>query len=271
MIPRDLFQRLSSAGLLAALLQAPVWAENSDIMQVSIGMEKNRAPYTYLDKQQQAQGILVEAITELCKKIPMTCTFSVDHFDTLVGKMHTYQLQGFVVIDTFIYPELDNLKLTAPLCTLQPVLVQLAAEKPRLTPDDFKNTTIGVRAGSLLHLYLLDQYSSVARIRTYQLSEEGIFDLTSKRINALFVDDAFFNQQVKNTVLGTTDSAAQLVSYPVTDVELPPTNMRLALRGNDTTLLNTFNKILQDKSPPNCADLLKSPIMPTPSQPVAQQ
>lgn len=44
MIARDLFLRLSGAGLLAALLQTPVWAENSDIMQVSIGMEKNRAP-----------------------------------------------------------------------------------------------------------------------------------------------------------------------------------------------------------------------------------
>lgn len=271
MMLRQLFQILSRSVLIAVLLPAPLWAENVDIPQITIGIEKHRAPYTYLDKQQKTQGILVDMLTDLCKEIPVKCQFSVDHFDTLVEKTQTYQLQGFVVIDTFIYTEFDDLKLTAPLCTLQPILVQLATEKPKLTPDDFKNTTIGTRTSSLFHLYLLEQYSSVARLKTYQLSEEGIFDLTSKRINILFVDDAFFNQQVKNTVLGTTNSASKLVAYPAKDVELPATSMRLALRGNDTALLNKFNKLLQDKPPPNCADLLKPPMMPTPSQPAAQQ
>lgn len=232
-------------------------------LQLYIGIEKNRQPYTYLDDKQQAQGILVDAMTTLCKKINATCEFVAGNFDQLLENVQTFQLNGMVIIDTFLYPEIDKLKLTPPLCTFRPVFIQKQSAPDRQTPEDFKGTMIGVREGSLLHLHILDEYGSVARMKSYALLEAGVFDLISGRTDVLFADDAFFKQRVLNTALGSTNAPSKLVSHSLADLELPATSMRLAVREQDTALLAKLENALQTTAPPpNCADLPNKPHPP---------
>jgi ABC-type amino acid transport substrate-binding protein len=253
-------------GILLALgLLMPAQAQETQpaTLHLYIGIEKNRQPYTYLDDKQQAQGILVDAITTLCGKINATCEFVSGNFDQLLENVQTFQLNGMVVIDTFLYPEIDKLKLTSPFCTFKPVFIQKQSAPHRRTLEDFKGTMIGVREGSLLHLHILDEYGSVARMKPYALLEAGVFDLVSGRTDVLFADDAFFKQRVLNTALGITHAPSKLVSYSVADLTLPETSMRLAVREQDTALLATLEKALQTTAPPpDCADLPNKPHPP---------
>ena len=122
--------------------------------------------------------------------------------------------------------------------------------------EDFQRSTIGVLSGSLHHFYLLDEYSSLARIKPYELLESGVLDLVFGRIDSLFADEAFFEARIKNTSLSNIDKPGQLVAIKVGQPELSPTAMRLVVRKNDTELLAVLNNNILH-SPPACTDLLE--------------
>ncbi|WMP19408.1 substrate-binding periplasmic protein [Thiothrix lacustris] len=258
--------------LLAFCLFAPLQAQDTELtaLQLYIGFERNHQPYTYLDDKQQAQGILVDAMKALCTTAKVNCVFVAGNFDKLMEDVQTFQLSGLLVIDTFFFPEIDKVKFTSPFCTFNPVFIQKQSAKNRQSPQDFKGAMIGVREGSLLHLHILDTYSSVARLKSYPLLEAGVFDLISGRTDVLFADNTFFKQRILNTPLGNTDTPSKLVAYPLAKLELPATSMRLAVRAQDTKLLETLEKALHTTTPPpDCADLPTKQPLPTASKPAA--
>lgn len=248
-----------TAHLLAlcfCLLVTPARAAETAISELYIGFEKNRAPYAYLDEQQEPQGILIDSINDLCAKLSAKCQFVADNFDTLIENLQIYQLNAVLVIDNFVSPPLDHLKLSGPLCSFQPAFVQKGSDKPRNKPEDFQGITIGIRDGSIMHLRLLEDYGSMAQIRPYPLLEAGILDLASGRINVLFGEAAFFQDRVTKTSLGDSNNPDYLRAFPLENLELPATSMTLAIRENDTTGFSDINKLLKNRPLPTCTELL---------------
>ncbi len=245
--------------LLCLLTNTQADEAKPEKMQLYLGIANKRIPYTYIDKQQQASGILVASVTHLCEQINAHCNFVAEDFEQLLEDVRTFKLHGMIVIDDFISPEIDGLKLTSPLCMLTPALIQKQVENPRLAPEDFKSTTIGVQEGSLLHLYLLDAYSSSARLKPYPILESAVFDLVSGRIDALLADDAFFRERVAKTILGKANSNVSLIAPKLDGVDLPATSMTLAVRAHDKELLAALEQAIQASGKTlSCASLLKT-------------
>ena len=247
--------------LLPFLLTTVLAQENptEKKQQIYIGIEENRMPYVGLDDKQQAHGILVTAITHLCETINAECKFILGEFEQILQDVQTYKLNTLVVIDTFILPKIDKLKLTPPLCKIQPVFIHKRDENSSTKSEDFKGTTIGVREGSLLHLYLLEKYNHYARIKAFPLLESGIFDLDSGRIDSLVTDQTFFSKKLQETPLGKGYSATPLNILPADKVTLPATSMRLALREQDVELYESLTKAIQaNGQAPYCIELLVS-------------
>jgi ABC-type amino acid transport substrate-binding protein len=227
-----------------------------------IGIETHRIPYSYVNDQQKKQGILVEATTQLCERINAHCTFVTDNFPSLLQQLANHQLHAVINIDTVILPKIDKLKLSIPLCRINPVFIQQKSSDKK-TFSDFKNTTIGVLEGSLLHFYLLDYYSSLTRIKAYSVLESAVFDLTSGRIDALYADEAFFQQRVATTSLAHKITPPIFIDEQREQPTLAPITMALVLRENDNELFTLFEKALSvKKQPPDCTRLLKQEKQP---------
>ncbi|CAA6828340.1 MAG: L-arginine-binding protein [uncultured Thiotrichaceae bacterium] len=251
--------------LLTCSLLMNVQADEKAQKKLYFGIENNRIPYSNLDDKQQPYGALIDATRHICKNIKAECEFVPGDFDQLMQDVQTYKLQGLIVIDTFLLPETDRLKLTPALCKIQPVFIQKRQGKHRSQKEDFKNTTIGVLEGSLLHFYLLDEYSNHSRIKSYPLLESGVFDLFSGRITALFTDQAFFTERVKKTLFGNEEKEFSMIAMKTTKITLPDTSMRLALREQDNELYEELTKVIQAQGKtPACIDLLTSSKPSTP-------
>lgn len=225
-------------------------------LQLHIGIEDNRVPYSFLDANQQPTGILVHGIKQLCEKIKAECSFHIKGFDQMLQELQTLQLQSMTIIDSLVLPDIDQLSLTTPICRIEPVFIQRQTNKPRTQPEDFRQSTLGVLGGSLLHLYLLDEYSSYARLKPYLILESGILDLLSGRIDGLFADRAFFNARIDATSLVQDNSPEQLNAFAVSNVELEGTTMALAIHVENTDLIKRLAKAIGDKQPPNCTELV---------------
>ncbi|OQX03151.1 MAG: hypothetical protein BWK73_40495 [Thiothrix lacustris] len=176
----------------------PIVAEKSPLY---IGIPSSRQPYAYLDAQKQAEGILVDAIRAACQQMQTNCEFATGSPDQLLQDLQTLKLNALLVVDAFIAPEVDKLQLTQPICKPQPVFIQRANAPTRSKPEDFRGTTLGVAEGSIFHIYLLDEYSNQARLKTYPFMDNAVFDLVFGRLDALFAEEALIQARIMDTPL----------------------------------------------------------------------
>ena len=219
-----------------------------------IGIPSSRQPYAYLDAQKQAAGILVDAIRAACQQMETICEFVTATPDQLLQDLQAVKLNALLVVDAFIAPEVDKLQLTQPICKPQPLFIQKANAPARSKPGDFRGTTLGVAEGSIFHIYLLDEYSNQARLKTYPFTDDAVFDLVFGRLDALFAEEALIQARIMDTPL---DGYLSFRTTAADAQTLPTTAMRLAVRDMDNDLLKALNTALQATlKEQTCAQLL---------------
>ena len=248
--------------ILLSLLCLPAVAESTTPIvtekpSLYIGTPPNRSPYAYLDAQKQAAGILVDAVRASCQHMQVTCEFVSGTPDQLLQDLQAVKLNALLIVDAFIAPEVDKLQLTQPICKPKPLFIQRANAPVRSKPEDFRGTSIGVLEGSIFHIYLLDEYSSQARLKAYPFADSAVFDLVFGRLDALFAEEAMIKARITDTSLEGYLHFKVIEADPKT---LPATAMVLALREQDTDLFKDINNALQATlKGQNCAQLLATP------------
>lgn len=248
--------------MLLNLLCLPVGAESTTSVVTEkpplyIGIPPKRPPYAYLDAKKQAAGILVDAVRASCQHMQVSCEFVSGTPEQLLQDLQAVKLNALLVVDTFMAPEVDKLQLTQPICKPKPMFIQRANAPTRSKPEDFRGTTLGVLEGSIFHIYLLDEYSSQARLKAYPFIDNAVFDLVFGRLDALFAEEALIKARITDTSLEGYLHFKVIEADPKT---LPTTAMVLALREQDTDLLKDMNNALQATlKGQNCAQLLAAP------------
>lgn len=225
-------------------------------LSLQIGIPVSRRPYAYLDTQKQPAGILVAVIQQVCQQIQANCQFTGGNTEQLIQDLQTIKLNAVLIVDDFIMPDVDKVKLTTPLCTLKPAFLQKAGAPPRHKPEDFRGSTLAMQEGSIFHIYLLDEYSSQARLKPHPFMENAIFDLVFGRLDALFADEAFIQAQIIQTAL---NGYVEFMLTPVETAAIPPTAMTLAIRDQDHDLFKALEIALPNiKASQPCASLLST-------------
>jgi ABC-type amino acid transport substrate-binding protein len=248
--------------------------EGQQLQQFYIGIEINRMPYSSVDANGKAIGLLTTSISQLCKAIQVKCDFVIGHFDQMLKDIHFQKITALVVLDQLILPKTDKLQLTPPLCTLQPVFIHWSYLTRSTKASKLAGTTIGVQEGSPLHFYLLEKYADKTLIKPYSLLQSGMFDLLTKRIDRLATDKAFASANLKHTTFAKKYITTLLSSENIDeededkDIKEPnfldsdiflTTQMTLAFRKDDLFLYKKLNQAIRERGQtPYCSDLLPS-------------
>ena len=232
----------------------------------SFGMEINHMPYTGLDNDTKAVGLLITSISKLCKKIQIKCEFVSDNFIKMLRDIHLDKLDALVIVDQLILPKTDKLQLTIPLCKIEPVFIHSSGVSKSIKVEDLAGTTIGVKEGSRLHFYLIEKYTPDVIIKPYSLQQSGLFDLLTQRIDRLATYKAlasanlakmsFAKESYISTSLSTKDNSNK-ESNRLNEERFLSTQMTLALRDDDRQLYEKLTQAIQARGQmPYCSDLL---------------
>lgn len=227
-----------------------------------IGIEDHKNPYSSFEQQNSLQGIMIDRINMICDTLNVQCKFSTGEIDSLLIDLKSFKLHAVFILDSFILPNLEKIYLTSELCKIEPIFIQKKSNLVRTKMKEFEKTTIGVQKGSLLHIYLLENYNSLAQLKPYVQLENGIFDLVTGRIDALFSDKSFFIGRVLSTTFGSKGNKNELVAVKVGEPDFPKTSMSLALRHNDKIRIKKIKNALSKMGNTlPCSNLFKAPII----------
>jgi ABC-type amino acid transport substrate-binding protein len=246
---------------------------NTDEQQLYIGIEINNSPYISLDSNAQATGLLIKYVRQLCKTISVKCKFVTGNFASMLKAIHLYKLDILLISEQLVLPKTDKLKLTAPLCKIQPVFIHSSDLSNSIEKQDLTETTIGVQEGSRLHFQLIETYAPQVTIKPYSLLESGLFDLLTHRIERLATDKAFASAHLEKTTFAT-----HYITTPfsikngggeskgnISNKELDflsrynffSTQMTLAVRKDDQHIYEKLTLAIQNKGQtPYCSNLL---------------
>ena len=232
--------------------------EEPSNISFSIGIEDKRMPYSYLDENKKPAGILIDKTQSLCHSLKIKCDFILGEINDLLFQLRALKIQAVLIQDAFVIPSIDKIVLSPPLCKLNPIFIQKKTASPKNIPEDFTGSIIGVQKASSLHIYLLDNYNSLAHLKPYIQLESGVFDLVSGRIDVLFSDEAFFKQRILSTSLGNKNNPEQLILLDMDAIKIPEPTMTLAFRENDKKYIKLLKDKLSQSKIKYCSQLVKN-------------
>lgn len=240
-----------------SLFSAAIHADNSKRPLFYVGIAKNDQPFTLLNSKREASGLLVNFLNSICDHLNRKCDFYSKKHIELINVLKNQQIHALVVSDMVVLPDVDNALITPPICNINPIFVQKSTDDIYFKQTkDLERKTIGVKEGSALHLYLIKNYAGKSYIKTYPMMESAIFDLFFERIDAVFVDEAFYQDRVYNSPLGDPESEMQLIATKVEGISIPFNTMAIAVSNARKKLYNDIVDFMKGKSVTNCAGML---------------
>lgn len=202
---------------------------------VRFATEATYAPFEFVGADNKIQGFDIDLANALCKQMQAECTFTNQAFDSLIPSLRFRRFDA-VISGMDITPDrLKQVAFTQPYYENSAVFV---AQKGKFTDmASLAGKRVGMQNGSTHQKYLMDKHPEITAV-PYDSYQNAILDLKNGRLDSVFGDTAVVNEWL------VKDAGLATVGDKVTDKAYFGTGLGIAVRQNNTALLEKFNQAL---------------------------
>lgn len=209
------------------------------ITTIRFATEATYPPFEYVDDSGHITGFDIDIAKALCAAIKAQCTFTSQSFASLIPSLQLRKYDA-IIGGLGITPErLQQVDFTQSY--YQPSASFIAATSKHYSLKEIKGKIIGVQAGSTFETYLQDKYKNVVTVKTYASIQDAFLDLIAGRVDIVIADTPIALQWLNQ---GDNKKSYSIVDKPVTDDQYFGTGYGIAVRKNNTQLLNALNQAL---------------------------
>lgn len=224
-------KKLILAAVIVGTSLSAAAAEN-----IRFATEASYPPFEFVDANNTIQGFDIDLANALCEKIEAKCTFTNQAFDSLIPSLKFRRFDA-VIAGMDITPErAEQVSFTQPYYDNSAIFIVNKGQIEDVA--SLKGKRVGLQNGTTHQKYLLVKHPDITVV-AYDSYQTAILDLKSGRLSAVFGDSAVVNEWAKN------DEALVSLGEKVTDASYFGTGLAIAVRQNNTELLNKFNNALE--------------------------
>ncbi|AWK51554.1 amino acid ABC transporter substrate-binding protein [Clostridium beijerinckii] len=260
-IPRKLLILIVIINFIVMILEGTTAIDNSKTTTTNNQMEKDRLEeikgkgeitvdsplnditYFYLDtKTNKITGIDADIISEITKRLGINkVKIKESPFSDLLEKLNNDNSIDISVGGIYITPEREELvSFTQPLYKVSEAIVVPTFSKINFK-SDLKNAIIGVEKGTVF-VTVAEKWKEnnlIKDIVIYETSDDVLNAINSNKIDAGIVDSVI----VKYSLLKEKNLLIRMIKDYTPEVY---GTVGIAIRKNDTTLLNAFNEKINE-------------------------
>ncbi|WP_367680541.1 transporter substrate-binding domain-containing protein [Candidatus Fukatsuia anoeciicola] len=207
---------------------------------IHFATEASYPPFEFIGANNKIQGFDIELVQALYKKIGIPCDFTNQTFDSLIPSLKFHRFDAIIAGMDITTERLKQVNFSKSYYKNSALFItrKILKQKNIITNiSSLHNKRVGVQNGTTHQQFLQDKYPEIT-IVSYDSYQNAILDLKNNRLDAVFGDTAIVNEWLKNTNILVT------VSDKVTDANYFNNGLGIAVRYNNTELLNKLNTAL---------------------------
>ncbi len=213
----------------------------ADQIKIRFATEATYPPFEYINEAGQIQGFDIDIANALCKKIHAQCTFSNQSFSSLIPSLKIGKFDALISALGITAERQKQVSFTHAY--YEPTGSFVAARSKHYGIADVIGKTVGVQTSSTFETYVKDKYGSKVTMKSYASIQDAFLDLVSGRVDLVLADtpiaEAWLKQKNNSTTYGIVDK-------PIVDPAYFGSGYGIAVRKEDTDLLNVLNKALDE-------------------------
>lgn len=218
--------------LLFSVLISPLHAAGEPL---NVGVQIFNPPYVIRGSAQDVYGFDVDTMNYICKVINRTCQFHLMRFSDLIDAVKTKKMDVAISAITITPSRLEVVNFSFPyLPGVSRFLGNVNTSNQPFSVNALNNQTIGILKGSIA-IEQMKAMGATPRTKEYDSFDQMLEGLASKKVDAIFLDNANANFWVAN-------SAGRFA------VEGPPLTYGfgygIVVNKSDGSLLNQINDAL---------------------------
>jgi len=210
------------------------------ITKISFATEATYPPFEYVTRDGEIVGFDIDIAKAICKKLNAQCKFSNQPFDSLIPSLKLGKFDALIAALAITDQRKKHVAFSNPYYQNSGSFLTHKNSTMTLTPEGISGKTVGVQSGTTFSDYLKAKYGKRVKIQYYASEESAFLDLASNRIDAVLGDTPIILQWLQKH----GKDNYKIVGKPIVDKKYLGEGYGIAVKKNNTALLNAINKAL---------------------------
>jgi polar amino acid transport system substrate-binding protein len=230
--------KLAAAALLAATATQAFAAE-----KIKIGTEGAYPPFNSMTADGKVIGFDVDIANALCAQMKAECEIVTQDWDGIIPGLVAKKYDAIIASMSITDERKQQVDFTNPYYKSALTFVAKAGSGvTEVTADTLKDKTVGAQAGTTQADFVTAAFPDV-ELKTYPTQDEVNLDLVNGRLD-FGVSDLF--PMMDWIAQGKDGACCELIGKPILDPKFAGQGAGIALRQEDDTLREAFNKALDE-------------------------
>ncbi len=207
---------------------------------VRIANETATPPFNFVDGDGNIQGFDVEIAAALCEVMGVEKVDVIQDWDGMIPGLIAKKFDAIISDMSITEKRLKMVNFSQSYFDEQGLFLSRKGEEFDFSVEGMKGKRVAVQRATTFANYIKGVYGSSVDIKYYETPANQILDLLSERVDLILAADVF----VHRTMQSENGAKLAITGSPVTDKKYIGHGVGIALRKQDTELLDSFNKAL---------------------------
>ena len=230
-----------TALLATGLLLGTAFAAHAD--KIKIGTEGAYPPFNSITADGKVVGFDIDIANALCEKMKAECEIVTQDWDGIIPGLIAKKYDAIIASMSITDERKKEVAFTNPYYKSALTFVaKKGSGVTEITADTLKGKTIGAQAGTTQADYITAAFPD-AELKSYPTQDEVNLDLVNGRLD-FGVSDLF--PMMDWIDKGADGACCELVGKPVLEAKYAGQGAGIAIRQEDTALVEAMNKALDE-------------------------
>lgn len=203
------------------------------------GVDGSYAPFATINKKGQLQGFEVDLANAICAELKAKCEFRNIPYDGIFAALEANKIDVVAAGLNITDERKKKYLMTGPFLKSPLSFMVTNGSTIDGTVATLNGKTVSTVGGSTFERYLREKWRSV-NVQTYDSMDAAVLDLDAGRVVAVLGEQA----QLAPAYIQAKPGAYKFAGTPVVDPAFMGQGKGMALRKNDTELLNKLNQAI---------------------------
>lgn len=218
-------------------------AHATDKKTVRLASDFTYPPFNYKNTEGEPTGFDIEIADALCKEANFNCVWISQDWDGLIPALLARKADVIMASMRITEERKKRILFTNKYYQTPARFVAKSDAGYQMDKAGLTGKSIGVQLGTIHDKYVTDKFGDVANIKRYKGQDEVYLDLDNGRLDVAFSNADQLQLAFLDKPLG---KGFELAGEPVTDKAYVGEGTALAMRKQDTKLVEAFNQAIAE-------------------------